>query len=250
MNTLRTPRTYGEVIAVHVDIQNDFCPGGALGVTEGDQVVPVANEVSEFVRDNNGFVAYTRDWHPRENNVHFAENGGPWPIHCVEYPHGDTFTQSDEGAGLRMDLTVADGDAIASKGMSGLDDGYSGAEAIIGNNSRLGDIVSDLPTEERTVGRAVERIARINANLGARTLALVDGLATDYCVKATVMSLLEITDRKWVDVAIVTEGVRAVNIDPADGERAMQAMIDAKALVVSLDDIRAGGICIDRRGER
>ncbi len=250
MNTLRNPREYGEVVAVHVDIQNDFCPGGALGVNEGDQTVAAANEVSEFVRANDGFVVFTRDWHPRENNVHFAENGGPWPVHCVQYPYGDAFPQSDEGAGLRTDLVIEQTDAVASKGMSGLDDGYSGAEAVIGNDSKLGDIVTDLPAEERTVGAAIERIARINTSLGTRTLALVDGLTTDYCVKATVMSLLDTTDRKWVDVAVVTDGVRAVNINPTDGDEAMRAMIEAKALAVSLDDIRAGGIYIDRRGER
>lgn len=250
MNTLRNPNTYGEVVAVHVDIQNDFCPGGALGVSEGDQVVPIANEVSEFVRANDGFVAFTRDWHPRENNVHFAENGGPWPVHCVQYPYGDAFPQSDEGAGLRTDLVIEQTDAVASKGMSGLDDGYSGAEAVIGNDSKLGDVVADLPVEERTVGTAIERVARTNTNLGARTLVLIDGLATDYCDFATAMKVLEATDRKWVDVAFIPEGMRAVNINPTDGDKAIQAMLDAQALAISIEDIRNGGIYIDRRGER
>lgn len=250
MNTIRTPRAYGEVIAVNVDIQNDFCPGGALGVNEGDQVVPIANEVNQFVRDNNGFVVFTRDWHPREDNVHFAENGGPWPVHCLQYPFGDVFPQSEEGAGLRMDLEIDRDDAIASKGMSGLDDGYSGTEAVIDNDSKLGDIVSDLVRDERTVGKAIERIACVNKELGKRTLVLVLGLATDYCDKATVLGALEATEREWVDVAIVEEGVRAVNIQPDDGDKAMQAMIDAGALAISIEDIRANNFMIDRRGER
>lgn len=244
---MTNPNKYGEVVAVHVDIQNDFCPGGALAVNEGDHIVPIANEISRFVHEQGGLVVYTRDWHPRDNNKHFDDHGGPWPPHCIQYPGGDAITQSTEGAGLHLGLDIAAVDAIANKGTDGIDDGYSGAGAVIANSSLFGDLVADLPQHERTVGTAVELIARINASLGARTLVLVDGLATDYCVRATVLDLIESTDRAWADIAIVPEAIRAVDISPGDGDAALRAMYEAQAIALSVDTIRAGGIQIARR---
>ncbi len=81
---------------VAVDVQNDFCPGGALPVPEGDQVVPVLNRWIEAAQRAGATVVISRDWHPRDH-CSFETRGGPWPVHCV---------QSTPGAEIRPDLRV------------------------------------------------------------------------------------------------------------------------------------------------
>jgi nicotinamidase/pyrazinamidase len=97
-----------------VDVQNDFCPGGALAVPHGDEVVAPANQLAERFP----FVVATRDWHPPHHSS-FAERGGPWPVHCVR----DT-----EGAQLHRGVDVAQVDAVVDKGQSDDTEGYSGFE--------------------------------------------------------------------------------------------------------------------------
>jgi nicotinamidase/pyrazinamidase len=95
-----------------VDVQNDFCPGGALAVSDGDAVVPRVNELArEFP-----FVVATRDWHPPDHSS-FAAQGGPWPVHCI---------QNTEGAQLHRALEEASIDVVLDKGQSSDTDGYSG----------------------------------------------------------------------------------------------------------------------------
>lgn len=228
---------YADIIAVNVDIQNDFCPGGALGVDEGDLIIPHANTINEWVRNNDGYVVFTRDWHPRDNNKHFVDNGGPWPVHCVQYD--DTLDpQAPHGAGLRSDLVITHGDAIASKGTSGLDDGYSGYDAVFEpNESKLGLVVKDLPQPEQTVGIAIDRIQRRNAELGKRTAVVVFGIAGDFCVPATAAPMLERFDHRDVDVIMAYDAIRSVNLTEGDGERALQALYDAKAIAMSSEQI-------------
>ncbi|HXY83831.1 MAG TPA: isochorismatase family protein, partial [Candidatus Saccharimonadales bacterium] len=67
---------------VVVDIQNDFCPGGALPVADGDKVVPVLNKYIQLFRSASAPIIYTRDWHPPDHSS-FKAQGGPWPPHCV-----------------------------------------------------------------------------------------------------------------------------------------------------------------------
>jgi nicotinamidase/pyrazinamidase len=97
-----------------VDVQNDFCPGGALAVPEGDAVVDPINRLAEQFQ----FVVATRDWHP-PNHKSFVEQGGPWPAHCVR----DT-----SGAQLHPRLHSSQVDAIVDKGREPDEDGYSGFE--------------------------------------------------------------------------------------------------------------------------
>jgi nicotinamidase/pyrazinamidase len=98
-----------------VDVQNDFCPGGALAVHRGDEVVDPVNDLAAAT----AYVVATRDWHP-PNHGSFVGNGGPWPIHCVR----DT-----EGAQLHALLDRDRIDAIVDKGQARDSDGYSGFEA-------------------------------------------------------------------------------------------------------------------------
>jgi nicotinamidase/pyrazinamidase len=97
-----------------VDLQNDFCPGGALAVPEGDAVVEPVNRLAS----QSPFVVATRDWHPADHGS-FAAQGGPWPVHCV---------QGTPGAELHAGLDRSSIDAIVDKGQSVDRDGYSGFE--------------------------------------------------------------------------------------------------------------------------
>lgn len=234
MNTLKAPQVYGEVMLGNIDVQNDFCPGGTLAVRDGDKVVGPLNAVGEFVAEHDGFVFNTGDFHdPR--TAHFDTNGGPWPVHCVEYRAGAAFHE---------DLTIRPNDSVAYKGTSLVDDGYSGAEAVI-QRGRLESIVSNLPTSERTIGAAIERIEQVTEQRRRRLAVLIGGLATDYCVKATVLDVLAITNRETTDVIVLRDAIRAVNINETDGEDAINAMLEAGALAMTTEEILAGGIVID-----
>ena len=222
--------SYGEAVVIVVDVQKDFCPGGALGVNDGDKVVPPINKLTDWVRDNDGVVVFTRDKHPMQTK-HFDK----WPVHCVADTPGYEF---------HPNLIIKENDAIASKGMSTEDDGYSGFDAVIEpGRSRMGDVVANLPRAERTVGNAVERIVRINQGLGKRTIAFIPGIAGDYCVPATAEPLVNLNP-EWLDVVWIEDAVKSV--DESDGKRAKQALIEAGMYAMTVDEIINGGIVIGR----
>lgn len=154
---MRDPKTLtlasGDALIL-VDVQNDFLPGGALAVPDGDQVVSVLNRYIDRFRQEQLPVFASRDWHPPDH-CSFQAQGGPWPPHCVQH---------SRGAALAADLSLTDGDAVISKGTRAAHDAYS---AFAG---------TDL--EERLRNRAVRRL-------------LVGGLATDYCVLNTVLDGLK-----------------------------------------------------------
>lgn len=233
MNTLANPRTYGEALVVNVDIQNDFAlPTGALSVPNGEAVVPKANQVNEYVREQGGQVAFTKDWHRPDNEKHFAK----WPAHCVQHK---------AGAALHDGLDIKPFDTIAHKGMYLEDDGYSGWEAeLVGGT--LTALVEHLPAEQRTLGRAIGILAAYATERDERLAVIVEGLATDYCDLATALDTLKGTDRETVDVFVVTDAMRAVNINPGDGDEALAAMLDAKAIAITTEELINGGIVIDR----
>lgn len=240
MNTIELPRTYGEVVEINVDVQNDFAlPTGALSVRDGEAVIEPLNATSEFVRENDGFVIDTGDQHdPR--TTHFDTNGGPWPVHCVK---------NRAGAALHDNLEIKPNDSIAHKGLSLTDDGYSGFEAVI-QGGKTESIVAELPHPEQTVEVAIRRIVEVNKDLGKRTALLIGGLATDYCVKATVIDALRTTERDWADVIVIEDAIRAVNIAYDDGEKAIAEMKANGAIFMNSYDIIEGTILVDRRGER
>jgi nicotinamidase/pyrazinamidase len=139
---------------VLVDVQNDFCPGGALAVQGGDEVVPVLNEWVTAAQRAGAVVAASRDWHP-PSHVSFRESGGLWPAHCV---------QRTRGAEFHPQLRVPSDAPIISKGTERERDNYSAfAGTGLGNQLR---------------GRGVRRV-------------FVGGLAQDFCVRATVLDALE-----------------------------------------------------------
>lgn len=194
--------TADRIITVAVDTQNDFCPGGALAVEDGDQVVEPLNDAFRYTREQNGLVVATRDWHP-EVTPHFADYGGTWPVHCIQ----DTF-----GAELRDDLNIDDNTVIINKGM-GQTDGYSAYEGVTKDGRTLAEIAE--PTTPR------ERVALI-----------IGGLATDYCVLNTVLDAATQAARirearqGVLDVYALTDAMRGVNVNPDDSDKALQAMQD------------------------
>lgn len=170
---------------VIVDVQHDFLPGGALGVTDGDQVIEPL--VRAAARPEVELVVASRDWHP-ESHMSFAENGGQWPAHCVAGTHG-----------AEIHPAIA---AVASRTISK------------GENPRV---------EQYSAAQATTLPVMLEAE-GFDTV-IVGGLATDYCVKATVLDLLQ----QGFKVRVLAEGCRAVNLDPGDEARAMNEMLCAGA---------------------
>ncbi len=179
----------GDTLLV-VDVQNDFCPGGALPVAEGDRVVPVLNRWIERAVRARIPVFASRDWHPR-GHVSFAERGGPWPPHCV---------QGTAGAELHRDLALPPGAVLVSKGTSLDRDAYSAFEG------------TDLAERLRAAG--VRRV-------------FVGGLALDYCVRASALDAL----KHGLDVVLLVQATRPVEVSPGDGERALAELRAAGARI-------------------
>lgn len=191
---------YGpDTALVIVDVQNDFAdPSGGLSVPGGAGIVPAVNAEIERALAAGAAVAYTQDWHPA-HTPHFAQDGGIWPVHCV---------QETWGAALHPDLAVRG--PVVRKGSHG-EDGYSGFSM---RNPAGGDPV---PTE-------------LDATLagGGATRLVVCGLATDYCVKATALDGL----RLGYETAVLVDAIRAVDLKPGDGEAALDAMASAGVRLV------------------
>ncbi len=176
---------------VIVDVQNDFAdPGGTLAVAGGAGIIPFVNLQVEAARGAGAIVAYTQDWHP-PNTPHFAPYGGPWPVHAV---------MGTWGAELHPDLVV-DG-PVVRKGSAG-EDGYSG-----------------FTMRDHATGASVA--TELAGLLRARnvTRVVVCGLATDYCVVATALDAV----RLGFATSLLLDGVRAVDLEPGDGERALERM--------------------------
>jgi nicotinamidase/pyrazinamidase len=186
---------------VVVDVQNDFCPGGALGVPDGDRVVPALNRYAERFAVKGAPVLATRDWHPPRTK-HFKAWGGVWPPHCV---------QDTPGAAFHPDLILPAGTEIVSKGMDPELDAYSAFQAETAGGMPFAVVLG-----ERGIGRL-----------------FVGGLATDYCVKATALDAL----KEGFEVVVLDDAVRAVDLGAGDGERAMAEMRAAGAQVTRLDEV-------------
>lgn len=187
-----------------IDLQNDFCPGGALAVTEGDRVIAVANRLATAFRQRGEPVLATLDWHPA-NHGSFASvagkppgtlgelNGLPqiwWPDHCIQ--HG-------KGAELHPALDRRLLTAQIRKGENAEIDSYS---AFYDNGQR--------------------HQTELHGWLQARDIAALTimGLATDYCVKFSVLDALKL----GYQVTVVAAGCRGVELQPGDSEKALLEM--------------------------
>lgn len=181
-----------------VDVQNDFAdPGGSLYVNEGEKVIGSINEEIRKADESGALVVYTQDWHPG-STPHFEKDGGIWPVHCVK---------GTWGANLHPDLEVVG--EVVQKGTGG-EDGYSGFTVRDPETGETSDTRLEALLRERDVTKAV-----------------VVGLATDYCVKETAIDAAE----KGFKTVVLSEMTRPVNLEPEDGERALQEMRGAGAQV-------------------
>ncbi len=181
---------------VIVDVQRGFCPGGSLPVPRGDEVVPVLNAYIELAQKAGATIVASRDWHPPDH-ISFRSRGGPWPQHCVRGTPDAEFHP-----GLRLPPETI----VISKAQDPDAEAYSAFEGT--------------QLEAKLKERAVERL-------------FVGGLATDYCVKNTVLDAL----RLGFEVYLLTDAIRAVDVQPGDGERAIQQMLAAGAKPIKLQDL-------------
>ncbi len=182
---------------VVVDIQNDFCPGGALPVKDGNKVIPVLNKYIEIFRTAGAPILFTRDWHPPDHSS-FKDQGGPWPTHCV---------QNSDGARFHPNLQIPPGAEIISKADK-KDEAYSFFQG-----TDLGEKLHD---------RGIKRL-------------LVGGLATDYCVKETVLDGL----KHGFEVFHLDDASRGVNVNLDDSERALKEMVARGAKRITLEELTA-----------
>ena len=186
--------TQSKQALIVVDVQNDFCPGGTLAVAHGDEVIAPLNELIEEFLERGDPVYKSRDWHPPATK-HFEAYGGTWPVHCVQNTKGAEFHPQ-----LKDDLRIR----LISKG-HGDTDCYSAFDE------------TDLAAQLRDQG--VDEV-------------LVGGLATDYCVKETVLAGL----KQGFKVKALKNAMRAVDLKPGDGDRAIEEMRAAGAEFVTTDN--------------
>ena len=180
-----------------VDMQRDFMPGGALPVPEGDKIIPRLNQYTKLFNSLGLPVFFTRDWHPPDH-ISFKEQGGVWPPHCV---------QNTEGAMFHKDLFIPqDNRFIISKGTSKDFDAYSGFQ---------GTILDSLLKE-----RGIRRV-------------FVGGVATDYCVKNTVLGAINL----GYEAFLLLDGIKGVDVNPGDSERAIEEMLRAGTVGISIEDV-------------
>jgi len=178
-----------------VDVQKDFLPGGSLPVPSGDDVIPVLNDYISLFKMAKSKVFATRDWHPL-NHVSFKEFGGPWPPHCV---------QETDGANFHPDLKLPENVTVISKAMDPKRESYSGFDGTtLADELRKGEV------------------SRI----------FVGGLATDYCVKNTILDGLSL----GFDVVLLSDATRGINVKADDSEKAVLAMRSGGAKTVTLED--------------
>ncbi|MBO3757962.1 MAG: bifunctional nicotinamidase/pyrazinamidase [Thermoproteota archaeon] len=180
-----------------VDVQRDFCKGGALEVPEGDKVVEPLNKYIEVFEATKNIIVFTRDWHPSDH-ISFKERGGPWPPHCIK---------NTLGAEFHPKLNFPSIAIVVSKANERDKEAYSGFE-----NTGLQELLKELKIEKVFVG----------------------GLATDYCVKNTVLDALKLNFKTY----LLVDAIRGVNVNPKDSEFAIDEMKKKGAIPTVFEEIR------------
>jgi nicotinamidase/pyrazinamidase len=181
-----------EIALIVVDLQNDFCPGGALAVKDGDKIIPTINKLMNFFLTKSLPVFLTRDWHPPDH-CSFIQQGGKWPPHCVKHTWGAMF---------HPNLEVPKNALIISKATKRDKEAYSGFEG------------TNLLPKLRSFG--VQKV-------------VVTGLATDYCVKNTVLDALKL----GLEVLLPKDCTKGVNLRPRDSTEALNEMKQCGAVIGS-----------------
>lgn len=181
---------------VMADIQNDFLPGGALGIPGGDEILPVVQKYLNKFQSKGLPIFASRDWHP-PNHCSFREYGGIWPVHCVA---------GSPGAEPPPNLDLPPSAVIIHKATSPDKEAYSAFQ--------------DTPLDKHL------------RDVGARRL-FIGGLATDYCVLNTVKDAVKL----GYSVVLLTDAIRAVNLNPDDGRKAVEEMIRLGAVPIQFEKI-------------
>ena len=198
-----------------VDVQNDFCPGGALAVPDGNKVVKPVNRMLEYFgafgkSRPSWFIAASMDWHP-DSHCSFKEQGGLWPPHCV---------QNTDGAYLHPDLNISPWSSMVfKKGFERDKDSYSAFGGSV-NLSYMGTFGLNFSLEEVLKKLNVEKV-------------YICGLATDYCVKATALDAVS----KGFKTYLLTDACRAVNVKPGDDIRALSEIANAGIEFTTTDEV-------------
>ncbi len=186
---------------VIIDVQNDFIAGGALAVPEGEKIIPVINQyISVFTKRHLPIIA-TRDWHPPKTR-HFKQYGGLWPPHCI---------QNTWGAQFHPDLQLPANTIIISAGITEEQQGYSGFEGVDHSGKSLEEVLQSM------------QITRLFAC----------GLATDYCVKMTVVQALKL----GFQVDLLTDAIKGINLQPTDSQKAINEMAELGAKLTTINTL-------------
>lgn len=186
-----------------VDVQNDFCPGGALGIPEGDKIIPKVNKYIKIFAKKKLPIFATRDWHPVKTG-HFKDFGGIWPVHCI---------QNSKGAQFHPKLKLPKDAILLYKGMNPEEDSYSSFHAEDSSGMRLPKLLNLMGVEELYIA----------------------GLATDYCVKFSTRDAL----KHGFKVKILVDAIQGVNLKPLDCEKAIKEMVKHGAKKITLKDMEA-----------
>ncbi len=202
LQTSNNPTARGKRSALLiVDLQNDFCHGGALAVPGGERIVPVLNEYIKLFSKARRPIFASRDWHPNVTK-HFKEFGGLWPPHCV---------QGTWGAEFYPDLHLPPDTIIITKGNDPEEDSYSAFQSV--------------DKEGRPFAETLKRV-------GVEHL-FVGGLATDYCVKASVLDAMD----EGFTVTVLTDATMGVKLQPVDSRKALDEMLQGGASTTQLKEI-------------
>ncbi len=193
---MRVSTREGDALIV-VDMQNDFMPGGALPVPGADTIVPIVNRYIERFEARSLPIFFTRDWHP-ENHISFRKNGGVWPEHCI---------RQTEGAGFCRGLRIpADNRFVVSKGVSEDFDAYSGFQGT--------------PLKGLLQERGITRL-------------FICGVATDYCVKHTLLGAENLGFR----TLLLEDAVKGVDLHPGDSKSACREMMRRGAVLCRFEEV-------------
>ena len=184
-----------------VDLQNDFCPGGSLAVPEGDKIIGTLNRYIKIFKQQGLSVCASRDWHP-EKTKHFKKFGGLWPEHCIQHT---------KGAEFHISLKLSEKTIVISKGMDPNKESYSAFEGVDDRGVPFMDLLKKSGIKELYIG----------------------GLATDYCVKNSVLDALKFGFK----VKLLIDAIKGVDLNSGDSERAVKEMLENGAVKMSMDTI-------------
>jgi nicotinamidase/pyrazinamidase len=187
-----------------VDVQNDFCPSGALGVPEGDKIIPAINKYIKFFTQKKLPIFATRDWHPIKTK-HFKDFGGIWPVHCI---------QNSRGAAFHPKLKLPKEAILLYKGIDPNQEGYSAFQAQDARGLSLLNLLKLFGIEE----------------------LYISGLATDYCVKFSTQDAI----KYGFKVKILMDAIKGVNLHPDDSEKAIQEMVKVGVKKMTLGQLLKG----------